>query len=148
MSTQALVIGASAVGPITALPNIRQFIAGKAGITLPVTPKGGKGLTMKEVTALVVATNVHTEENVKQWRKDLDVLRTQHYVDSSRVVGMLAADPTLRKSVKPTFNKKGECIGASASFRREKGLGASATIIAKLTAELAQAKAQLAALPA
>lgn len=148
MSTSnALVIGSSTVGAIAALPNIRKFIADKAGITLPEVPKGGKGLTMKEVTALVVATNKHTEENVKQWRKDLDVLRTQHYVDSARVVGMLAADPTLRKSVKPTFNKKGECIGASASFRREKGLGASATIIAQLTARLAAAEARL-ALPA
>lgn len=129
------------------LPNVREYIAEKAGITLPAHVKGTPGLTGKEVTALCVTAG-KTEEQVKAWRKEFDGVRKQHFIHSSMAVAMLAADPSIRTTLRPSLNKKGECIGGSATFRRERSASQSqAQRIAQLERDLATALARL-ALPA
>lgn len=134
---------------LAALPNVRQFIAEKAGITLPAAVKGTPGMTGKELTALCVAKG-HSADVVKAWRKEFDGLRKQHYIESGMVVGMLAADPSIRKSVRLAKNAKGEVIGANATFRKERSAAVGGAVrIAQLELLVAQLQAKLApALPA
>lgn len=133
---------------VAELPNIRQFLAAKAGITLPVVPKGGTGLTTKEVVALCEGAG-RTKDQIKADRGELDTLRKQHYVQSGMVVAMLAADPTLRKSVRVARNKAGDAIGANITVRRERSASVTGAVrIATLEKQLAEALAKIAAQPA
>lgn len=129
------------------LQNAREYIATKAGITLPAHVKGTPSLTGKELTAMCVAAG-KTEEQVKAWRKEFDGVRKQHYIDSGVAIAMLAANPAVRKSVREARNKAGEIVGYNASFRRERSAAVSgATRIAQLEKQLADALARLNALP-
>lgn len=133
---------------VAELPNIRQFLAAKAGITLPPTVKGTPGLTTKEVVALCEGAG-RTKDQIKADRGELDTLRKQHYVQSAMVVAMLAADPSLRKSVRVAHNAKGEAIGANITVRKERSASVTGAVrIATLEKQLADALAKLAALPA
>lgn len=130
------------------LPNVREYIAETLGVTLPATVKGQKGLTGKEVTALCVAAG-KTEEQVKAARKAFDTVRKEHFIASGMAVAMMAADPSIRTTLRPSLNKKGECIGGSATFRRERSASQSqAQRIAQLEQQLARALAAVASLPA
>lgn len=130
------------------LQNARDFIAAKAGITLPVHVKGTPVLTGKELLALCVKAG-KTEEQVKAWRKEFDGVRKQHYVDSGMAVAMLAANPAVRKSVREARDKNGTVVGYNATFRRERSAAVGgATRIAQLEKQLADALTRLAALPA
>lgn len=126
---------------ITAVPDIRVYIAEKAGITLPARVKGTPWVSTKDVVALAEAAGA-SRDSIKLWRKELDAARKEHYVHSGMVVGMLAADPTVRKNVRLAINAKGEVIGANATFRRERSRPLA------LAAENAQLRAQVAKLMA
>lgn len=128
------------------LVGARQFIAGKFGITLPKVAKGEKGKTMKEVKAMILAKSGNTEEQIKVASKEYDAARSSFYQQSALVNGQLAADPTLRKSVRLSISKKtGDVIGATTTYRREKGANASMAVqLAELREALAVAHAKLA----
>lgn len=128
------------------LVGARQFIAARFGITLPKVAKGAKGPTMKEVKAKIVALG-KTEAEIKAVSKEYDAERSAFYSQSALFNGQMAADPTLRKSVRLSISKKtGECIGATTTYRKEKSAGAlnaAATKIAQLEAQIARLTAAL-----
>lgn len=157
MSNKQIVLGShtvalSAFGSATdesgKLIGARQFIAAKFGITLPKVVKGAKGPTMKEVKTRILAIAGNDEAAIKAASKEYDAARSAFYSQSALFNGQMAADPTLRKSVRLSISKKtGECIGATTTYRKEKSQGAlsaAATRIAQLEAQLAR----LTALPA
>lgn len=146
MSTSQLMVQGKQL-TLPQLPNIRTFLAAKAGVTLPATVKGTPGPTVKEVVALCIAAG-STAEQVKVWRTELDAERKQHYVHSGMAVAMLAADPSIRKSVRESRNKAGDVIGYNATFRKERSASMSGAVrIAQLEALVTQLQARL-ALPA
>lgn len=147
MITSSLMVQGKAL-ELKKLPNVREYIASTLGVALPATVKGQKGLTGKEVTALCVAAG-KTEEQVKAARKAFDTVRKQHFIHSGMAVAMLAADPSIRTTLRPSLNKAGECIGGSATFRRERSASQTqASRIAQLEKQLADALSRVAALPA
>lgn len=119
----------------------RHFVAGKAGITLPKPAKGEKGATMKEVKAMVIAKG-KTEAEIKTWFAEYDVARAEFYRQSGQLTALLAQDPTYRKSVKVSINPKGECIGATTTFRKERS-AAKSSVVAQLQAQVALLTAAL-----
>jgi hypothetical protein len=125
-----------------ALVGARHYLAGKAGITLPKTPKGEKGASMKEVKAEIVALG-HTADEIKTWSKEYDKGRAEFYRQCGQLNGMLAADPLYRKSLKVSRNAKGDVIGATTTYRRERA--ASTSTVAALVAQVADLTARLAA---
>lgn len=144
--SKSLIIQGQAVA-LSALVGARHFIAEKFGVTIPEVAKGEKGLTMKEVKALCVAKGT-TDAQLKAASKEYDGLRTGFYTRCALVNGQLAADPTLRKSVKLSVNKKGETIGAVTTYRRERSASVTqAARIAQLEARIVQLTANAAALP-
>lgn len=122
------------LGPVInakgALMGARHFIAAKAGITLPKVEKGQKGPSMKDVKAMVLAKG-HTEAEIKVWNGEYDAGRAEFYRKSGQLTALLAQDPTYRKSVKISINPKGECIGATTTFRREP-TAAKSSVVAQL----------------
>jgi hypothetical protein len=131
--SNSLVVQGKAIS-VNTLPGARQFVAGKFGITLPKVEKGQKGLSMKEIRTLAEGKGV-TKDQIKAANKEYDALRVAFYRDSAVVAGMLVADPTLRKAVKVSTNKKGEAIGATITVRKERSASATKDAqIANLTA--------------
>jgi hypothetical protein len=118
------------------LVGARNYIAGQAGITLPVVKKGETGPTMKEVKAQILALG-KTEADIKAWSKEYDAKRGQFYAACGQLNGMLAADPTFRKHVKISVNAKGVAIGATTSYRKERSATAAQSTIAALEARIA-----------
>lgn len=140
----------SAIDGSGKLIGARQFIATKFGVTLAKPAKGDKGLTMKEVKAMLISGKKATEEEIKAASKEYDAARSNFYTQSALFNGQLAADPTLRKSVRLSVSKKtGECIGATTTYRKERGNvnQSLADKVKELTALLAAANERL-ALPA
>lgn len=125
----AIALGA-AINAKGSLIGARQFVAGKADITLPKVEKGEKGPSMKEVKAMVIAAG-KTEAEIKVWFAEYDAARSEFYRQSAQLTGMLSADPTYRKSVKISINPKGECIGATTTFRKERA-AAKSSVVAQL----------------
>lgn len=149
--SQSLIKSLVVQGQTVALAELvgaRHFIADKFGVTIPKVAKGEKGLTMKEVKALCVAKGT-TADELKAASKEYDGLRTGFYTRCALVNGQLAADPTLRKSVRLSTNKKGETIGAVTTYRRERSASVTqAARIVQLEAKIAQLTAASLALPA
>lgn len=145
--TVALATFGSAIDESGKLIGARQFIAAKFGVKLAKPAKGTKGPSMKEVKEMLVTSGKATAETIKAASKEYDGARNSFYGASALLNGQLAADPTLRKSVRLSVSKTtGECIGATTTYRKEKSAGAlsaAATRIAQLEAALAAANAKL-----
>jgi hypothetical protein len=123
-----------------------RWIAQQAGIELPARAKGVVTPSMKEIRAMIVAEGEHDEKQVTEWNKSYNAQRTDFFSKCGLVNGQLAADPTLRKSVKINRNTKGEVIGATTTYRKERSASQSmATQLAELQRQLAAANAVLAA---
>lgn len=130
----AISLGA-AVNAKGGLIGARHFVAAKAGITLPKVAKGEKGPSMKEVKAMVIASG-KTDAEIKAWFVEYDIARAEFYRQSGQLTAMLAQDPTYRKSVRISTNPKGEVIGATTTFRRERS-AAKSDVVAALQAQVA-----------
>lgn len=127
-----LVVSGKAVSLVK--PNgIRYFVAEKCG--LEVQEKE----TFKSLKERAIASGA-TKADLQVWGKEYDSIRSDYYVQSNLINGQLAADPTLRKAVKINLNKKGEAIGATTIYRREKSntlsLKAEVTQLRALVAKL------------
>ncbi len=132
---------------VTGLPKSRDFIATKFGVTIPERAKGEKPISNKELLALVVAAG-HSEADFKAAKKEFDVVRSEHHINSGMAIAMMASNPNIRKSLREAKNKDGQVIGFNASFRKERSSAQSkANRIAELERQLAAAVAKLAALP-
>jgi hypothetical protein len=116
----------------------RRYIAKQAGLS----DEDIKEKTTKEVKALAIATGA-TKEQITNWSKDYQGSRQTFFAASASFLGMIAADSRYRKTVRRSFNKKGESIGWSATVRKEK-----APQVATLAAQNAALRAEIAALKA
>lgn len=92
---------------------IRHYVAGK--FNLEVADKE----TYKSIKERAIKAGA-TKDQLTVLGKEYDSLRTSYYTQSALVNGQLAADPTLRKAVKVNINKKGDVIGATTIYRRER----------------------------
>lgn len=119
------------------LVGVRIFVAEKAGLST----EDVKELSFKEVKALAVNAGA-TAEQIKTWSGDYNRERDAFYSEGGLVNGMLAADPSYRKTLKVNRNKTGDVIGATTVYRKERSPKAT------LAAENAALKAQIAKLTA
>jgi hypothetical protein len=127
------------------LLGVRRYIAKQAGLDENAIEKK----TTKEVKALAIAAGA-TEAQIKNWSKDYNGSKLQFYAASASFLGMLSADSRYRKTVRRSFNAKGQSIGWTASIRKERNPQAStlAAQNAELRAELAAMRARQSALEA
>jgi hypothetical protein len=126
-----------AVNAKGSLVGVRAFCAIKAGIGLDDIEK----MSFKEVKALIVERKLATGEQIKTWGQEYDTARDAHKRDSRSMVSLFVASPEWKHSFKPSFNAKGDCIGGTATFRKE-------TSSKSLASQLSAARAQIAALEA
>jgi hypothetical protein len=116
----------------------RLFIALKAGLTA----EDIKELSFKEMKVAAVAAGNATDAQITQWGKDYVIERDSFYSQGGLVNGMLASDPSYRKTLKINRNKDGAVIGATTVYRKERSPSMS------LKAENESLKAQVAKLTA
>lgn len=119
----------------------RRYIAKQTGLT----PEDIEKKTTKEVKELCVAAGA-SREQIANWIKDYNGSKQQYYSSSAILVGGLASDSRWRKSARRSFNTKGEFIGFTATFRKERNPQASTLAVqnAELRARIAQLEAQTA----
>jgi hypothetical protein len=132
-------------GALTAkgvLVGARVFIAMKAGMAHD--RKDVEGMTTKDVIAKIEADGLATKEQCKTWEKEYKAHKSAHYAASSQIGGLFIASPEWRKSFKTDYNAKGEPIGGTLTFRKERSANASlASQLAAIRAENAKLQAQL-----
>lgn len=114
------------------LVSARVYVGTKLGLS----PSELEKKSMKDVKAALIAKGV-SEADIKATSKEYDRNRSDFLTVSARLNGMLAADPTLRKSVRISRNKAGLAIGATTTYRRETATG-TASLAAQLKAALAR----------
>lgn len=132
MSNNQLMVNGRAVTLVK--PNgIRYFVAEKCG--LEVEEKE----TYKSLKERALESGA-TKDDLAVWGKEYDGIRSDYFTQSALVNGQMAADPSLRKATKINVNKKGDVIGATTIYRREKSTSLS------LKAEVAQLRALVAKL--
>lgn len=146
-----------AVKDTWSLTGVRVFVAEKVGITLPVTPKGEKGISFADVKKLAVKhlvsqgkTDEQANALIKQYGKDYDESRGQFKTVSKQIMALAVADDRMTHQAKPVFGKNG-FIGVNVRSRIDRSVGNSAgkdATIAKLQAQLDALQTKLAALPA
>lgn len=130
MSNQLVVQGKAVT--LVKPSGIRHFVAGKFG--LEVAEKE----TFKSVKERALAAGA-TKVQLQALSKEYDGMRTSYYTQSALINGQMAADPTLRKATKININKKGDVIGATTIYRRERSSNVSKDVeIATLRALVAK----------
>lgn len=97
------------------LVGVRLFVGAKINLTA----EDLEGASFKDVKALCVKAG-KTKEEVKAWQKEYDMLRVEHAKDSRNLTALLVADPAFKASLRMNINRKGETIGATTVFRKEK----------------------------
>jgi hypothetical protein len=127
------------------LVGVRVFVAGKAGLTKDEV----KDMKYSEVKALIESRKLATKDQIKVWDDEYDAHRSRHFGESRQMVSLFVASPEWRNNVKLAYNQKGECIGANATFRKERSTVSLASQLSLARAEIATLRKQLpAALPA
>lgn len=124
------------------LLGVRRYIAKQAGLS----DEDIKEKTTKEVKALALAAGA-TSGQISDWSKNYTGSKLQFYAASASFLGMLSADARYRKTVRRSFNAKGDPIGWTASIRKERNAPAAtlAAQNAELRAKIAQLEAAQAA---
>jgi hypothetical protein len=112
-----------AVNDKYSLVGARRFVAAKAGLTEAEIEKK----TMKEVKDLCVAAGID-EAEIKAWRAEYDSIEKSYRKFSRQATALFSSDPAFRQAWKPNFNAKGQFIGATTTFRKERSLSQSANV--------------------
>src|SRR6266446_761305 len=124
------------------LVGVRRFVADKAKLTDDI-----EGMKYADVKALIVKQNLATKEQIKTWDDAYDTHRDAHKRDSRSMVSLFVASPEWKHSFKPSYNKKGDCIGGTATFRKETSSKSLASQLRDALAQNAALKAKLLTAP-